>query len=146
MPISPKLILVRYRRPTNLSQPRLAADFLSLRERTKVRVISWRSLTRFARNLSRRPQRFLWIGGVENRVENAFEVLIYLAVEKPDDPNALFVKVDFTIQIGGLSKVACMPGAIEFNSEVSFGAEEVDDSVADGNLPAEFQTTQLPVS
>jgi hypothetical protein len=39
-----------------------------------------------------------------------------------------------------------MPRAIQLYREMSFRTEEIDDPISDRNLPAEFQTAQLPVA
>jgi hypothetical protein len=96
--------------------------------------------------LSRCPQRFLWIGGIQDRIQNAIQILVDLRVEKPNDSNALFVKLDLTIQVVRLGKVASMAGTIQLDGEVGFGAKEIDDSLSDWNLPAKFQSTQFSIS
>jgi hypothetical protein len=51
----------------------------------------------FSTGLLRWPQRFLWVSRVDNRVENAAEILEDFVVPKPQDANALFVKLEVAI-------------------------------------------------
>jgi hypothetical protein len=60
-------------------------------------------------------------------------------VIKPNDSNALFVKLDFTVQVVRLGKVASIARTIQLDSEMSFGTKEIDDAISDRNLASKLQ-------
>ena len=49
-------------------------------------------------------------------------------------------QIGFAIQIRGLCEVAGMTRAVQFNREMSFGTEKIEDAIAMRDLSAEFQT------
>jgi len=50
------------------------------------------------------------------------------------------MQFDCSIQISRFGEMVAMPGPIQFNREMSLGAEKIHDPLTNRNLPAEFQT------
>ena len=103
-----------------------------------MRVLPLAKLLAVVLVVSRRPQRSFRISRKQNRVQNTIEIPVYLAVVKPNGLNTLFVKLDFTIQVVRLGKVASMAGTIQLDGEMSFGTKEIDDAISYWNLAPEL--------
>jgi hypothetical protein len=56
------------------------------------------------------------------------------------------MKLDFTIQVISLGKVASMTRTIQFDGEVGFVTKEIDDAISDRNLASEFQAAQFSIT
>ena len=125
---------------------RAAPNFLSPRERTKVRALGGRSSSPFPVDPSGWPQRFLRIGCEEDGIQNTLQVVVHLAIVESKGSNAVLVQLDCAIQIGQLCEVPAMARPVQLDGKMRFRAEKVDDAIPDRDLPAELQATELAIA
>jgi len=56
------------------------------------------------------------------------------------------VQLKFSIQIGGLFQMPGVAGAVEFNRQLCFGAEEIRETIANRMLAAKFEAGGFSIS